>query len=229
MNAKSPSQKHRQADDASVEGHIIQGIRSGRYRPSKRLGEASVAKELGVGQAPVRAAFDRLTHLGILNRKHRAGTYVRELSMQEFVELTQVRALLEGFACRLVCSYATAEEFDELATLGRELDEQLGKLTPENYRDVEQKDLAFHEKLVAMSRSSTLSQMLSEKHLILSCLRQGFDMPSAFAGSDSAAPTHMELVEVLKQREPAEADACMRRHLMGCLRADLRLSGVIEF
>lgn len=229
MKINSPSRSNRKTDGQTVEEHIIQGIRSGRYRPSKRLGEASVAKELGVGQATVRVAIGRLTHLGILDRRHRAGTYVRELSMQEFVELTQVRALLEGFACRLACSYATAEELEELASVGRELDEQLGKLTPKNYRDVEQKDLAFHEKLVAMSRSSTLIQMLSEKHLILSCLRRGFDLPSAFAGSDNAAPTHGDLVDVLTKRDPVEADACMRRHLMGCLRADLRLGGVIEF
>lgn len=213
---------------AFCEQFIVEGIQSGRYRPTKRLGEASLAKELGVGQATVRSAFARLGEVGLLDRRHRSGTYVREFSVHEFVELTQIRALLEGFACRLATQCANRRELGELETLARSLDRKIAKLTPETFREVEEQDFAFHQKLVGMSQSAPLIKLLGDQHLILSCLRYGFDLPGVFAGSDSESPSHVELVKAISTGDPNEADTCVRRHLICCLKAELRLDAMIE-
>ncbi|HEX7009397.1 MAG TPA: GntR family transcriptional regulator, partial [Phycisphaeraceae bacterium] len=161
MSVKRSSRGRRErlsVDDC--EQHIIEAICSGEIEPSQRLGEVSVARELGVGQAHVRAAFDRLAYAGILDRRHRSGTYVREISLREFIEMTQVRALLEGFACRLACGHATESDLAPLERLGRELDQRLAKLTPDQYRQIERMDLDFHQRIVELSRSSVLKRIL---------------------------------------------------------------------
>jgi DNA-binding GntR family transcriptional regulator len=212
----------------ACEQHIIDGIRSGEYKSTKRLGEVRIARTLGLGQSHVRSALARLTHLGLLERKHRSGTYVRELSMEELIGLTHVRALLEGFACRLACRYATLNDLKELEDLGRSLDERLSELTPENYRLVEKQDLAFHEMLIRLSQNSVLVRTLDEQQLILTCLRRGFDLPWIFLGNDSHAPTHLDLLQAVKDRDPEQADRCMRKHLIGCFKAEMHFDEIID-
>jgi len=101
---------------------ITEAIRQRRYNPEQRLGEATLAEELGFGRAEVRAALDQLAHAGIVERRPRSGTYVRRLTVRHYIELTEVRAALEAFAARMACTTATDEQLDQLGDLAAKLD-----------------------------------------------------------------------------------------------------------
>lgn len=207
---------------------ILDGVCRGDLKPGRRLGEISLAKKFRVGQAQVRAAFDRLAYAGILDRRSRSGTYVRELSVEQWVEMTQVRALLEGFACRLACRLAGEADLMELEKLARDFDDRIERLAPGQYRQLESLDFEFHRKIVEISSNAALKRMLDEQHLIQKCLRRGFDLPGLFAAPRDDAPNHLEIVQSLRSRRPADAQRCMRRHLTNCLIAELRLSEELE-
>jgi len=51
-----------QADRCAAE--LIKRIEKGVLRPNHRLGEESIAREIGIGRAPVRVAFERLVSAG---------------------------------------------------------------------------------------------------------------------------------------------------------------------
>lgn len=62
-----------------VEQAIREAIRTGRYPPASRLpGEIELAKTLEVSPQTVQTALRRLCGQGILDRRHRVGTFVRE-------------------------------------------------------------------------------------------------------------------------------------------------------
>jgi len=224
-----------QVDDASpssqvvadCEKQIVDAIAAGTYRPSQRLGEVSVARELGCGQAIVRSAFDRLKHAGILYRKHRSGTYVRELSTDEYIDMCHVRSLLEGFACRMACRYATHEDLAHLEELAAKLDDLLDEhFTPDHFDEIEGIDLEFHCAIAKIGRNTAVVRILDNQQLILRLMRMSVLPPFAFSGQFKETPDHREIVETIRSRDPIKAEYQMRQHLNQCLRHMVRLDSI---
>ena len=205
-----------------VELKIINGISEHVYTPAKRLGEVSLAKDLKCGQAIVRSAMDRLAFAGILERRHRSGTYVRKISAGEFVEMCQVRALLEGFACGLAALHANSEQLDALERSGRQLDDRLDRLNPETYGQVQDLEFKFHQDISVFSQNSVLNRMLNRQQMIIRLLKTGFEMPQMYSGERGDAPSHVELVAVMREADFAKADNAMRAHILQPLSAEAR-------
>ncbi|KAA8996910.1 GntR family transcriptional regulator [Affinibrenneria salicis] len=84
-------------------------ILSGAVSPGERLTETALARQLGVGRATVRSAFQRLAGEGILVQIPYTGWEVTSLSTTDVWELWTLRGSLEGLAARL------AAERDESA------------------------------------------------------------------------------------------------------------------
>jgi len=73
----SPSSTCPTSKCLSIERAILTAIDQGQYQPGKRLpGETALAKFFGVAPLTVRRAMQRLCDSGILERKHRSGTFV---------------------------------------------------------------------------------------------------------------------------------------------------------
>jgi len=145
---------------------IIDGIAQGLYKPMKRLGEASMAKRFKCGQALVRAAMARLAFAGVLERRHRSGTYVREITASEFVDLVQHRAVLEGFFSRLACRHIAEQNRQDLEELACQLDEQIYALRPESYTTLGPLEWKFHSTIAVLSGNSSLIRALDGQQLL---------------------------------------------------------------
>lgn len=77
---------------------IRSGILGGRHSPGAPLRLAPLAKEFEVSTAVVREALIRLAERHLLVLAPNQGFRVAEISRQDLVELTEMRALLEGLA-----------------------------------------------------------------------------------------------------------------------------------
>src|SRR5687767_13366711 len=102
---------------------IVQLIRNEELSPGQRLGEVAMARRLKLGRAPVRAAFDQLAQVGLLERIPRSGTFVRKVTLQEYCEFVDLRAGLESIAARIACTRITDAELDKLEQLAKRLDD----------------------------------------------------------------------------------------------------------
>jgi len=95
-------------------------IRDGRFHPRERLVEADLAEVYGVKRSAVRAALLELAAEGFVERTPNRGARVREVSIDEAIEVTETRLSLHA----LVAGKAAAEGGDEQrAQLARLLDE----------------------------------------------------------------------------------------------------------
>jgi GntR family transcriptional regulator of gluconate operon len=81
---------------------IRESIIAGRFRMGEHLVEGRIAEELQVSRGPVREALRRLAQEGLVDERPRRGTFVREISGIDFVDIYNVRIGVETVAIRLV-------------------------------------------------------------------------------------------------------------------------------
>ena len=93
-----------------VREHVLAALRGGQLPAGARIHETELARTLGVSLAPVREALFRLVDQGVIEHRPRRGFFVTVLGEQEIEEIYTARALLEGFAARLIAErYAAGE------------------------------------------------------------------------------------------------------------------------
>lgn len=201
---------------------IIRQIREGALRPGQRLGEESIARQLGMGRAPVRVAFERLVATGVLERIHRAGTFVRQVGLEEFCELMDVRALLEGAAARLACARATRAQLSQLMRRAHRMDRLQARLqTGAGFRasdwvQMQQLETDFHGCIVTLSGNRMLARIFSMQGLIAHCFQMGVSLPLQPLPRPTrpAVPQHRQIVRALSTRNPGIAEKTMRDHIL---------------
>lgn len=104
----------------SVAEHVLEAVRTGTLTPGSRVHETSLARALSVSLSPVREALFRLTDQGWLEHRPRRGFFVRTISLAESQEIFTFRALLEGFAARMVAERRFTRQERQTQGPGRE-------------------------------------------------------------------------------------------------------------
>ena len=210
-------------DDAhtdSSQGHdaytrLPAEIRQGRFIPRDRLTETELAQRLGTSRTPVREAIRLLQSDGLVTHTPRIGAVVRELDYAEITELYEMRAVLEGTAARFAARAAYPSEIDEMEALNAEMAAAMG--------DVErlcQANWQFHDILRRAARNRFLLhavEVVQKTLLILgpSTMEEG-------SRAEVAVAEHAQLIEALRARDEAAAEARMRAHVDAAHRARQR-------
>lgn len=109
-----------------VKEMLIDGIVKGKYQPGERLVELTIAKELGISQAPVREAFQMLETMRLVESQAHRGTRIREITDREMSEGTLVRGILEEAAARMAVG-ALKGRLDDLRTAATKIREAFAK------------------------------------------------------------------------------------------------------
>jgi len=190
------------------------------FEPYTRLTTDWIATELGVSRTPVRESLARLETEGLLVKRPMAGYHVApQLDRNGLEELYTVRLLLEPAAARLAASSATAAQLNALAP------KKLGAVpnrhaTYREYRSAASEDARFHDGVAEASGNALLRQAISRLHASVHTYRlwaHTSDLPIA------ATEEHTAVLDALRQRDPAAAEAAMRAHLDGA-QARLRVA-----
>lgn len=104
--------------------HIRELILSDQLPPGTKVKIEDLAVELGISRTPVRDALTRLQTEGLVEIRSRVGVYVREITIDEVLEVYTVKESLEPVMARWATERSTPEErqafYDSVAPL-REL------------------------------------------------------------------------------------------------------------
>ena len=82
-----------------------------------KLSEPELARDYQVSRGALREAIGRLEACRLVTRKTNVGARVVELSVENLLEIFQVRESLEGMAARLAAQFITADEIVRLEAL----------------------------------------------------------------------------------------------------------------
>src|SRR6476620_1321917 len=77
-------------------------VLGGDFPPGAPLSEVFLAQEFEVSRTPIREALKQLQHEGLVEIRPKVGTFVREPTRREIIELFQLKESLEGLAASLL-------------------------------------------------------------------------------------------------------------------------------
>ena len=148
-----PSQP--QSDSDRVYRTLQEEILRGQWSPGENLRENVLSARYGVSRTPVREALLRLLHDGILDRRG-AGIIVRTFSVDDILEIYELRVLLESEAAAGAAKARTEGEVVRLRSLIAR-DRQL--VNPSGDERLAA-NLEFHRALWAASHNRVLTDLL---------------------------------------------------------------------
>lgn len=96
---------------------LRESILSGRIRPGERLGQETLASELGVSQITVREALLRLVSEGLAVQEPYRGVLASTITPEDIEDIYELRELLEGYAMELAADRITPEELGKMREL----------------------------------------------------------------------------------------------------------------
>jgi DNA-binding GntR family transcriptional regulator len=99
---------------ARVLDQMRNAIIRGEYQPGASLSEVTLAEAYGTSRTPIREAIRQLQSEGLVDVVPRVGTFVRQPSRREIVELFQLKAVLEGLGAQLLAQRGPAAEAELL-------------------------------------------------------------------------------------------------------------------
>ncbi len=200
--------------------HLINKIESGEIRHDMRLGEPSLAREIGVDRASVRVAFEKLSAAGILDRIPSSGTYLKKMTIEENRSAAQVRNQLEMLAARLAAQHATDSEIEGLVRAAEDLDELsdayfVGRHT--NWLEVRKKEIEFHSMIAKISHNFVLQLMMKSDTFLQMC----FPFLIRISQIDAAklencykdGVKHTSIAAVIKARDAKGAEILINKHI----------------
>src|SRR5207249_6339881 len=110
-----PSEQHR----ATVYQQLKDAILAGAIRPMERITENKVAERFGLSRTPVREAFRRLEAEGLILVVPQRGSFVSQPSVEDILEIYQIRMPLECMSARLAAERIEDEQLGRLGDLAR--------------------------------------------------------------------------------------------------------------
>jgi DNA-binding GntR family transcriptional regulator len=160
---------------AAVAARIRAAIFAGRFPPDAQLNEVELARELNVSRGPIREAFARMIHDGLLRRERNRGVFVVALDADSVRDIYYAREVVERAA-----AVRLAERHDEgaLAELAQIVD-ALAEASDGEWSDLVARDLAFHRRVVALAGSVQLARafepLYAQTRLCLTYLEAHYD------------------------------------------------------
>jgi DNA-binding GntR family transcriptional regulator len=218
LDQPRPGRRIRKVENGSIYEAIREGILAGRYSPGERLIESRLAGEFGVSRTRIRDALARLHADHMVAPAPNRGLVVRPLSSRDIEEIYALRLLLEGFAANAAAASITTRELDELYALhtrmleieasgaGQDQAQRLAMV-----RTVTDLNNEFHRGIQRASRNSRLESLL-RTIVSVPLVFQSFYWYSDRELAESSSE-HAAILEALKERDGAQAEALMRRHI----------------
>lgn len=105
-----------------VAQEIERMILAGALAAGERLNEQALATRLGVSRGPVREAVRGLERTGLVVAVRNQGSYVRQVSAEEALEIYDIRAAITGLACARLAEACAPAHLTALRALVKRMD-----------------------------------------------------------------------------------------------------------
>lgn len=179
--------------------------------PGQKLDIFELAEQFNVSRTPVKEAFNRLHHEGLLVIKPRKGTYVAEIDLKRIMEVLDARLLFETWAAKIGATQGTKEDFQVLRSLCQEMD-RFYVAKPFDSMSFNDADIQFHIQIVKMGQNQCMLDLY--KSLNAHHVTEWAFFDKALEKAESSHYQHIEIVEALEMRNEALAVERVADHIL---------------
>jgi DNA-binding GntR family transcriptional regulator len=180
-----------------------------RLAPGTALREDELMREMAIGRTPLREAVKRLALENLVAVQPRRGTFVTGVEASDIVNITEVRAELEGYAAEL----AALRMHGEARAAAEALVDEIEEVTkPHEQEWLMRFDERIHHFIWEASGNPYLVETL--EHYFTHSLRIWYLVLDRVPGLGHAVHDQMHLLEALLARDGAGARNIMREHVL---------------
>ena len=184
--------------------NLKQRILQGQLSSDEMLTERTLALESGISRTPLRAAISRLEKENVISRLPNGALMVRPVTVEQLLEIVQLRRLLEGAAAQKAAglpfteALAQSRERMRYFTSGGDIEFDLFWVD----------DDAFHDAVAVAAGLPLLASMLTEMRSIA----RRCTITRTHDRFDQQALEHIAVIDAIEARDGAAARAAMEVH-----------------
>jgi DNA-binding GntR family transcriptional regulator len=201
----------------NVTGSVLHFLRdkiiTGELKSGQKLNESTLSSSLGISRPPLREAFRVLEKDHLVVNIPRKGTYVAELSVRDFEELSQTREMIECYAIDLL----NASNIRNLPKVTLAINRALSLPLPLNTVDPEQLlnyirvFIDFHTSLVESAGNSRLTYIYHSINLNLA--RYQFVYFYVHGAAEHSLDDHKRTLELIRNGDYDLAKEELKKHI----------------
>ena len=185
-------------------------VLAGTLPPGTKINERQLGAQLGVSRTPLREALNRLAHERLVLLSPYEGYTVAPLTRQDFVELCELRLILEPAVASLAARHASDEEIATLRRLTR-VGGDAGEILCASFEQYLRRQSEFHLTLAHVARNERLEVLVmnayDQQQRILACAwGHGLELSPAHG-------EHGEIAEAVARHNAPEAATLMSDHV----------------
>jgi len=193
---------------SAVQQALERMITLGELGPGDKLNEAALAERLGVSRGPVREAFRVLEEAGLLTLKKNRGVYVRQIPLQEALEIYELRAMMEAHVGAVLAESASEEQLTSLQVMIDSMEQAVQAQDSALYYRL---NVEFHETMVSFAGNRKLYLLYRRLTRELALFRRrNLAVQSLLTGS---IQEHREVLAAIRSRNKKLAADTLRRHV----------------
>lgn len=186
--------------------HLKDELLAGVLRPGMALRQVDIATRTGASRTPVREAIIMLAADRLVRVDAGSGATVREIPVREFIEINQVRELLECAAARASAARMPDRVIDELRQQYLQLEGEGGSADAEAIAGCDQ---SLHRALASHCGNSQMQRLIEEFN-DLNALARLRDIESR---SEEMVRSLGDMVGALAERDADRLESLMRAHI----------------
>jgi DNA-binding GntR family transcriptional regulator len=200
--------------EQSVVAAIREAIVRGDFVPNQRLVEADLSEQFAASRASVRSALLELTNEGLVERVQNRGARVRAVSLDEAVEISEVRMVLEGLCAAKAAEHITAAEIRELKAIGKGMRKAVSSGDVLGYSQFNQE---LHRRVREISGQATATNVL--ERLRAQSVRHQFKLAMHPGRPTVSLPEHLAIIDAICAHDAEAAESAARAHLRSVIGA----------
>ena len=200
-----------------VQSELERMILSGELVPGEKLTEVALAARLGVSRGPLREAFRMLEEAGLVRTEKNRGVFVRDLPVEEAIEIFELRAAMDELVGRRLAERVAPAALKEIRGLVDQMEQTVKAKDPTGYHRL---NLRFHDRLVELAGNRKLTAIYRKLVKELSLFRRinlegGGLMPISVG-------EHRQIVKAIAAGNADAAGRAMFDHVMASKERTIR-------
>ena len=219
--ARSITEVGEPRDSASQVARATLGLREmllrGALRPGQRIAEIPLSAKLGVSRTPLRLAFEKLEHEGLVKALPHSGFTASEFTLSDIMDAIETRGILEGAAARLAAErLEDPAQLEPMRKINRAMEEIL-TMDIESFTRYLDLNQDFHMAILDLANNKSLRRALEQVYKFpFASPNSRVLLPRTLPGSTKILPIaeehHRALLDAIEHRQGARAEGLGREH-----------------
>lgn len=203
-------------ETVSLLDKLRMAIYRGELAPGQRLVESELAQKYDTSRGAVREALALLQNEGLVTRQRNRSAWVRPITIEEGIEILEVRGVVEGMCAAKAAASATTDDHRVLRALADEMTVAVKNgdvLTDSRVSD------QVHAKIREIAGQRTAAGIIDR--LRYQGVRYQFHVSLLPGRLARGAKEHLDIIDAVIAGDPATAEHLTREHftaVVGALR-----------